>query len=65
MTSNSLTKNEEHYIPSQILKPIFGLRASIIYKPQFVWFPIHLYGPKIPNSSRQLAELIVSIIPPE
>ena len=25
MTSNSLTENEEHDIPSQILKTIFGL----------------------------------------
>ena len=30
MTSNSLTKNEEHDIPSQILKTIFGLHASVI-----------------------------------
>ena len=28
MTSNSLTENEEHAIPSQILKTIFGLHAS-------------------------------------
>ena len=31
MTSNSLTENEEHDIPSQILKTIFGLRASVIF----------------------------------
>ena len=31
MTSNSLTKNEEHNIPSQILKTIFGLHVSIIF----------------------------------
>ena len=31
MTSNSLTENEEHDIPSHILKTIFGLRASIIF----------------------------------
>ena len=31
MTSNSLTENEEHDIPSQILKAIFGLHASIIF----------------------------------
>ena len=30
MTSNSLTENKEHDIPSQILKIIFGLRASLI-----------------------------------
>ena len=31
MTSNSLPKNEEHDIPSQILKNIFGLYASVIF----------------------------------
>ena len=50
MTSNSLTENEEHDIPKQILKTIFGL--DICY-------------PMIPNYSGQLAELIVYIIAPE
>ena len=31
MTSNSLTENEEHDIPLQILKTIFGLQASVIF----------------------------------
>ena len=31
MTSNSLIENEEHYIPSQILKTILGLYASVIF----------------------------------
>ena len=31
MTSNSLTENKEQDIPSQILKTIFGLHASIIF----------------------------------
>ena len=31
MTYNSLTENEEHHIPSQILKTIFGLHASVIF----------------------------------
>ena len=31
MTSNSLTENEEHDIPSHILKTIFGLHASVIF----------------------------------
>ena len=65
MTSNSLTENEEHNIPSQILKTIFGLHASVIFKPQYVYFLTHLWGPETPNSSGQLAELIVCIIPPE
>ena len=59
MTSNSLTENEEHDIPSQILKTIFGLRASVIFRPKYVWFPAHLKGPMIPDPSGQLAELIV------
>ena len=33
MTSNSLTENEEHDIPTQILKTIFGLHASVILDP--------------------------------
>ena len=32
MTSNSLTDNEEHDIPSQIMKTSFGLHASVILK---------------------------------
>ena len=31
MTSNSLTENEEHGIPSQIFKTIFGWHASVIF----------------------------------
>ena len=42
MTSNSLTDNEEHDIPSQFLKTIFGLHASVIFRPQYVWFLAHL-----------------------
>ena len=34
MTSNSFTENEEHHIPSQILKTIFGLHASVIFYTQ-------------------------------
>ena len=34
MTSNSLTENEEHDIPSQILKTIFGLHVSVIFQTQ-------------------------------
>ena len=44
MTPNSLTENEEDDIPSQILKTIFGLHASVIFKTKicvvsstFVW----------------------------
>ena len=48
MTSISLTENEEHNIASQILKTIFGLHASVIFRPQYVWFPVHLKDPLIP-----------------
>ena len=43
----------------------YGLRASVIFKPQYVWFLTHLLGPVIPKASGQLAELMVYIIPPE
>ena len=31
MTSNSQTENEEHNIPSQILKTILGLHVSVTF----------------------------------
>ena len=31
MTTNSLTENEEHDIPSQILETVFGLHVSVIF----------------------------------
>ena len=65
MASNSSTENEEHDITSQIMKTIFGLHASVIFRPQYVWFLTHLWGPVIPHPSGQLAELVVYIIPPE
>ena len=42
MRSNSLTENEEHDIPPQILKTIFRLHASVVFKPQYMWFLAHL-----------------------
>ena len=50
MTFDSLTENEVHDIPSQILKNIFRLHASVIFLPQYVWFLTHLYGPVIPKT---------------
>ena len=38
MTSNSLTENEEHDIPWQILKTIFGLHVSVILDPNMCGF---------------------------
>ena len=69
MTSNSLTENEEHGIPSHILKTIFGLHASVIFKTPIRVVSCTFEGSSDPtllrNSSGQLAELIVYIIPPE
>ena len=41
MTCNSLTENEEHDIPSQILKTILDCMPQIWFRPQYVWFPVH------------------------
>ena len=38
MISNSLTENEEHDIPSQILETIFGLHVSVILGPNMRGF---------------------------
>ena len=80
MTFNSLTENEERDIPAQILKTIFGLHVSVIFRPKYVWFHhSHLwsivvnwnnclyYSPQVDQYSHHilLAELIVYIIPPE
>ena len=37
----------------------FGLHGSVIFRPQYVWFLVHLYVLMIPNSSGQLAELFI------
>ena len=69
MTFNSLTENEEHGIPSQILKTIFGVRASVIFQPPICVVSCTFEGSSDPrlirNSGGQLAELIVYTIPPE
>ena len=69
MTSNSLTENEEHGIPSQTLKTIFGLNVSVIFYTQICVVSSTFEGcsdpPLMPNSSDQSAELIAYIIPPE
>ena len=54
-TRYSHTKFEDH----------FGLHASVISRPQYAWFLAHLDVVLIRNSSGQLAELIVYIIPLE
>ena len=62
MTSKSLTQNDEHDIPSQILKTVLIASLSYFFRPQF---SSYLHLAVIPNSSGQLAELIVYTIPLE
>ena len=42
---------------------ILDCMPQLFFKAQYVWFPSHLYVSLIPNSSGQLAESIVCIIP--
>ena len=42
MTSDFLMENEEHGIPSQILKTILDCMPQLLFKPQYVWFLTHL-----------------------
>ena len=51
MTSHSLTYNEEHDIPSPILKTILDcMHQNVIHLgPQYVWFLVHLYVGLTPN----------------
>ena len=58
MTSNSLTENEEHDIPSHILKNVFGLHASVIFIPKYV---CGFQSPVMPDPGGQLAELIAYV----
>ena len=47
------------------MKTIIGLHAPVILDPKYLWFMVHFYVGLIPNSSGQMAELIVYIIPLE
>ena len=51
--------------PYNFLRPFLDNMPQLFFRPQYVWFSEHLKGHAIPNSSGQLAELIVYIIPPE
>ena len=42
MTSNSFTENDEHDIPSHILKTILDCMSQLFFRPKYVWFPVHL-----------------------
>ena len=32
---------------------------QLFFRPKYVWFPVNLWGPVIPDPSGQLAELII------
>ena len=49
MTSNSSTENEEHDIPSQIVKTIFWLHASIIFQTRLCVVSITFVGSSDPK----------------
>ena len=34
---------------------------QLFFRPKYVWFPVHLKGPMIPDPGGQLAELLVYI----
>ena len=50
MTSDSLTENEEQDIPSQILKTIFGLHASVIFETKICVISSSFEGSYDPRS---------------
>ena len=52
-------KNE--IFPHTFWRPFLDCTPQLFFRPKYVWFPIHLKGPMIPDPSGQLAELIVCI----
>ena len=59
MTSNFLIENEEQDITH--FEDHILIACLSYFKPKYVWFPVHLKSPEIPDPSGQLAELIVYI----
>ena len=51
--------------PYKILKTNLDCMPQLFFRPQYVWFLVHLYVGLIPNSSGQVVEIIVYIIPQE
>ena len=47
--------------PHKFWRPFLDCMPQLFLRPKYVWFPVHLKGPMIPNPSGQLAELIVKI----
>ena len=57
--------------PHKFWRPFLNCVPQLFFRPQYVWFPVFqyicwvLWSQTLPNSSGQLAEHIVYIIPPE
>ena len=58
-------KMKDTIFPHLFWRPFWIACLGYFFRPQYVWFPSHLYIGVIPNSSVQLSELIVYIIPLE
>ena len=53
------TESRTWYSLTKFLRPFWIACPSYFFRPQYVWFPSYLYVGSVPNSSGQLAELIV------
>ena len=52
---------KNNIFPHTFWRPFLDCMPQLFFRPKYVWFPIHLKGPMIPDPSGQLAELIVYI----
>ena len=52
---------ENKIFPHTFWRPFLDCMPQLYFRPKYVWFPVHLKGPVIPDPSGQLAELIVYI----
>ena len=52
---------KDKIFPYTFWRPFLDCMPQLFFRPKYVWFPIHLKGPMIPDPSGQLAELIVYI----
>ena len=48
MLSNSLTENENTVFPHKFWRPFLDCMPRLFFRPQYVWFPVHLKGLLIP-----------------
>ena len=47
--------------PHKFWRPFLDCMPQLFFRPNYVWFSVHLKGPMIPDPSGQLTELIVQI----